>query len=195
MLKLLKYGNTITCFVVGEGQQGLLVDTDWAGTLPLFFREIKRAGIALADIAYVMATHYHPDHMGLISELAELGIKHLVLDVQRDCLHFSDDIFGRKKGTSYKPIDDSKAVVISCAESRAFLHDIGISGEIIHTPAHSRDSVTLILDGGTALAGDLPPCSNIEAYDDNEMLASCWESILSRKPQAVFYSHAPCEKF
>ena len=195
MLKILKYGNTSTYFVKEEGQQGLLVDTDWAGTLPLFFREIKREGIALTDIACVIATHYHPDHMGLISVLEELGPRHLVLDVQTDCLHFSDDIFDREKGLSYKPIDDSKAVVISCAESRVFLHDIGISGEIIHTPAHSNDSVTLILDDGTVVAGDLPPYSNIEAYDDNEVLASCWESILSRKPQTVFYSHSPCEKF
>ena len=195
MLKLLKYGNTITCFVVGEGQQGLLVDTDWAGTLPLFFREIKRAGIALADIAYVMATHYHPDHMGLISELAELGIKHLVLDVQRDCLHFSDDIFGRKKGTSYKPIDDCKAVVISCAESRSFLRSVGIDGEILHTPSHSKDSVSLLLDEGVAIVGDLDPIDVVEAYEDNAPLRDCWDMIMARSPKTVFYSHVNKREF
>jgi hypothetical protein len=32
----------------------------------------------------------------------------------------------------------------------------GVSGEIIYTPGHSDDSVTLILDEGMAFTGDLP---------------------------------------
>ncbi len=41
--------------------------------------------------------------------------------------------------------------------SRAFLARIGILGEIISTPGHSDDSVTLILDQGVAFTGDLTP--------------------------------------
>ena len=71
MMKKLRYGNTNTFFLEGSNG-GLLIDTDYAGTLSAFFRAIKAAGITVREISYVMATHYHPDHMGLISELMEM---------------------------------------------------------------------------------------------------------------------------
>ena len=93
MIKL-KYGNTNTFFIQGESG-GLLFDTDYAGTLPAFYKAIKQNHIALKDIDCVLASHWHPDHMGLISELMKQGVKLLLLDVQRDRIHFPDRIFER----------------------------------------------------------------------------------------------------
>ena len=87
----LKYGNTNTFWI-----DGLLVDTDYAGMLPAFYRELKKNGLTLGDIRYVLATHYHPDHMGLIGELMKQGVKLLLIDVQKDSVHFSDPIFAKK---------------------------------------------------------------------------------------------------
>ena len=86
MIKL-KYGNTNTFFM-----NGLLVDTDYAGTLPAFYKALKANGISIKDIRYVLATHYHPDHMGIIGSLVQQGVKHLLLDVQKDQIHYSDYI-------------------------------------------------------------------------------------------------------
>jgi len=55
-MKKLRYGNTNTFFLEGSNG-GLLIDTDYAGTLSAFFRSIKAAGITVRDISYVMATH------------------------------------------------------------------------------------------------------------------------------------------
>ena len=41
----LKYGNTNTFFIRGEAC-GLLIDTDYAGTLPAFYRALKAAGLS-----------------------------------------------------------------------------------------------------------------------------------------------------
>ena len=71
---LLKYGNTNTFLIPGSGGY-LLLDTDYAGKLPAFFRSVRQAGIKVSDISFVMATHYHPDHMGLIPELIKQGTK------------------------------------------------------------------------------------------------------------------------
>lgn len=46
-------------------------------------------------------------------------------------------------------------LVITCAESRAQLAQIGIPGEIVHTPGHSDDSVSLLLDDGSIFTGNL----------------------------------------
>lgn len=184
----LKYGNTNTFFIRGE-RAGLLIDTDYAGTLPAFYKEIKRRDIRVKDIAYVLATHYHPDHIGLVSELMIQGVKLLLIDTQTDFVHFSDGIF-KRDGLAYTAIDESKAFVIKREESREFLRGMGIAGEIISTPSHSRDSVSLILDGGVCIVGDLEPMKHVEAYENNVPLKEDWQRIMSFAPKRILYAHA-----
>lgn len=184
MMKL-KYGNTNTFFI-----NGLLIDTDYAGTLPAFYQTLKKNGLKVGDIRYVLATHYHPDHMGILGELVQQGVKHLLIDVQKDFIHASDYIFQRERRL-FVPLDASKATVISCEESRAFLAELGISGEILHTPSHSEDSVTLILDDGDCFVGDLEPFEYLEAYEENAKLKNDWAKIISHHPKRIFFAHAP----
>lgn len=181
----LRYGNTNTFLIPCSGGY-LLLDTDYAGTLPAFYRCIKQTGVRVSDILFVLATHYHPDHMGLISELMKQGVKLLLIDTQKESVHFSDYIFARD-GLPFEPIDETKATVISCAESRAFLKNIGINGEIISTPSHSQDSVSLMLDDGDCFVGDLEPR---EYMDESEAVQEDWTRVKSFKPQHVYYSHA-----
>ena len=192
MIKL-RYGNTNTFYIPGS-DGGLLVDTDWAGTLPLFFKAIKTAGIEMKAITTLLVTHYHPDHMGLAGELQRLGVKLLVVDVQRLFVHASDEIFARDKHLSYRAVDESAATVISCAESRDVLKGLGIDGEILHTPSHSEDSVSLALDDGSCLVGDLEPLAYLAGYEENPALKSDWEQLMRRRPKRSLYAHANEQK-
>jgi len=184
----LRYGNTNT-FLVPDRSGYLLVDTDYAGTMPAFYRALKTAGVQVKDIAYVLATHYHPDHMGLIPELMKQGIKLLLFNTQTNDVHYSDQIFAREKALRFVPIEESKAEVINCRESRAFLASIGTAGEIISTPSHSRDSVSLVLDDGDCLVGDLEPMEYLSAYQENPALKADWDAILSFCPKRILFSH------
>ena len=188
MIKL-RYGNTSTFFLPGA-HGGLLLDTDWAGTLPQFFKAIKAAGIEMKAITTLLVTHYHPDHMGLAGELQRLGVKLLIVDVQRPFVHASDAIFARDKRLDYRAVDENAAEVISCAESRAVLKALGIDGEIIHTPSHSEDSISLLLDDGNCLVGDLEPLAYLTGYDGNPALKSDWDQIMRRHPKRILYAHA-----
>ena len=185
----LRYGNTNTFLLHGIGTN-LLVDTDYAGTLSAFYKEIKKHQIEIRDISYVLATHYHPDHIGIIGELMEQGIKLLLMDTQIRYVHFADDIFSRDKHMKYTPISETEAAVISCGRSRNFLLDMGIRGEIISTPSHSKDSISVILDSGDCIVGDLEPLDYMDAYIDNQNLKNDWDHVLSYKPKKIYYSHA-----
>ena len=143
----------------------------------------------MKDIAFVLATHYHPDHMGLIPELMKQGVKLLLMDTQMKDIHFSNPIFAREKTLRFEPIDESNAKVISCRDSRAFLTGIGIAGEIVSTPSHSRDSVSLILDDGDCLVGDLEPMEYLSAYADNPALKADWDTVMSFCPKRILVSH------
>lgn len=192
MLIKLKYGNTNTYLIRG-GRGNLLVDTDWAGTLPAFFRAIKEQNLQVGDISYVLSTHYHPDHMGITAELMELGVQLVLIDVQLPHIHFSDSIYKKEKNRFYKSIDESRAKRLSCSESRAFLDSLGISGEIIHTPGHSDDSISVLLDDGTAIVGDLPPYSALAAME-NETVLNSYKNILSRGATKLHYGHMMIER-
>ena len=185
----LKYGNTNTFFIRGD-KSGLLVDTDYAGTLPAFCKAMKNAGIRMTDIKYVLATHYHPDHMGLVGQLIEQGIELLLMDFQKEAVHFSDKIFEKDK-LPYSFISEVDATILSCAESRKVLSSIRIYGEIIHTPSHSEDSLSLILDDGSCFVGDLEPLEYLEAYENNEALKSDLDRILSFNPKTIYFAHRP----
>lgn len=185
----LKYGNTNTFFVRGTSG-GLLIDTDYAGRLPAFHKALKKNDISITDINYILATHYHPDHIGLVSELTKSGIKLLLLDTQYDCVHFADKIFKREKHLLYEPIDEKNAVIITSKESRAFFTDIGIAGEIISTSSHSKDSISVILDNGECMVGDLEPMEYLDAYKENAVLQNDWKLVMSYNPKVIYYSHA-----
>lgn len=189
---LLRYGNTNTFYIPGR-DGGLLVDTDYAGTLGAFYRALKEKVLKLNDIACVMATHYHPDHMGLIGALMEQGVKLVLMDTQREHVHFSDGIFARD-ALQFTPIDETQASVVSCEESREYLKRMGISGQIVPTPSHSPDSVSLILDSGECIVGDLEPPEYIEAYENNEKLRGDWERIAAFRPKKICFAHMPARE-
>ena len=184
----LQYGNTNTFLFAGSGGY-LLLDTGYAGTLNAFYKAIKAKGVRVKDIAFVLATHYHPDHIGLIPDLTDQGVRLLLTDTQTDAVHDSDRIFAREPKLNWRPIRDGEATVLSCSDSRAFLSGMGIDGEIVSTPSHSRDSVSLLLDCGDCFVGDLERRAVLAGYDGNLPLQRDWETVMARRPKRIFYAH------
>ena len=114
----------------------------------------------------------------------------VLVDVQKNFVHFADEIFYKDKRLGYTPIDETKATIISCAQSRDFLCDIGIGGEVIHTPSHSEDSVSVILDNGNCIVGDLEPMEYLAAYSNNRKLKCDWKKVMEYHPKQILYAHA-----
>ena len=185
MIQLLKYGNTNCYYIKGE-KGSILVDTDWAGTLQAFYKKVKELNIT--NIDYLLITHYHPDHMGIVQDIIDnVNIKLLVIDVQKDYIHCSDKIFEKNKNINFNPIC-TEPLIISCNDSRNFLNNLGIYGEIIYTPGHSDDSISLILDEGIALVGDLYDLNSAITFND-EKINNSWDKILSYNISKIYYGH------
>jgi glyoxylase-like metal-dependent hydrolase (beta-lactamase superfamily II) len=114
------------------------------------------------------------------------------MDTQVPNLHFSDGIFSRDKTLRFLPsVPEDNAEVIACKDSRVFLAALGIEGEIVSTPSHSEDSITLVLDSGDCFVGDLEPMEFIDGYKENNALRSDWEKVMSFSPRVIHYGHAP----
>ena len=73
------------------------------------------------------------------------------------------------------------------------LQEMGIAGEIIPTPGHSDDSISLCLDDGSFFVGDLNPLYELEMHRGT-MIADSWERLLARHPKTIYYGHARIAK-
>lgn len=173
-------------YAIGFKDGKLLVDCGWPGTLPKLTAELKRKGIALGEIKYLLVTHFHPDHAGLAQELKKLGTKLLLLASQIDFIAPLSELF-KKKTFPYVELTQSDNLILKFEESRKFLANLGINGEIISTPGHSDDSVTLILDEGFAFTGDLQP--RFMLPEEDKISHESWDKIYEHKIKRIFPGH------
>ena len=175
-------------WVIGVGRSRLLVDLGYPGTMGTMRANLKRMGVPLEEIRYGLATHYHIDHAGLAQELKNAGVALLVLEAQVSAIPLMKAC--TKPRDQYLDIAMDNNVTISFAESRAVLGRIGIVGKILHTPGHSNDSVTLLLDDGVAFTGDLTPPA-LAGKDEATVVAASWRLLREHGANRVYPGHGP----
>ena len=188
MIHELHYDNTNTYFIETDNR-AILFDTGWAGSFLRLCRELGEKGLKLQSVQYLMISHFHPDHMGLAGELTQHEIVPVVMENQVSYIHAADEILKKDKRGGFVPIENANVKVLSFAESRAFLKSLGTEGEIIPTPGHSDDSISLCLDSGEVFVGDLYPFYELKSHEEETVWES-WRAIMKRSPKKIYYGHA-----
>lgn len=185
-MNIVNVGYDSTNYYILAAKNGkLLVDCGWPGTLQKFMGVLKRKGIPFPEIKFLLVTHFHPDHAGLVQELKNQGIQLILPECQIDFIPPFVGFF-HGKNYPYVPISSNDNLVLKLADSRKFLASIGLRGEILHTPGHSDDSVTLVLDEGFAFTGDLHP--SFMNIDDATARVS-WDKIYLHRITRIFPGH------
>ena len=167
----------------------LMVDAGWPNTLPKLLNACKRKGVTLTQIKYVLVTHYHPDHAGLVQELKAAGARLILLDRQREVSAPQGKVL--KDAHHYVQIELRDNIDLPIDESRGFLQKLGLQGQIVATPGHSDDSVTLVLDAGLAFTGDLGPLL-VDGPDDETRRS--WERLRALGARTIYPAHGPERK-
>jgi glyoxylase-like metal-dependent hydrolase (beta-lactamase superfamily II) len=175
-------------WVISAGRSRLLVDLGWPGTMGTMRANLSRADIPLGEIRYGLATHYHIDHAGLAQELKNAGVPLLVIDVQVPFIQMMTRHV--KPQDHFTEISMEGNVILPASETRALLHRLGIAGEILRTPGHSDDSVSLLLDDGRVFTGDLTHPAMIAAENADVVRAS-WRVLKERGASLVHAGHGP----
>jgi endoribonuclease LACTB2 len=121
-----------------------------------------------------------PDHAGLAQEITHEGVQLIVIDQQRTA--------------APRSLMCHTTINLSTAATRSFLKQHGINGEIVWTPGHSDDIISLVLDSGIGFTGDLqPPLDTTDAA--HEMLAQSWHKLAMLGVTQIYPGHGPVREF
>ncbi len=172
-MKIVNVGyRSVNCYLIVTEKAKLLNDVGWPGGMAELKSSMVPEGYAVKDVTHVLVTHYHMDHGAIAQEMKTKGAKLVVLENQK--AHLNDQKRFIKPPQVYHEITLDGNLDLALKDSRAFLKTLGIDGEIIPTPGHGPDHVTLVLDEGIAFTGDLPPENasppDSDAYQDWQRL-------------------------
>lgn len=152
----------------------LLIDAGWHGKSEKFKNGLKMLGVQPEEIKYILLTHHHHDHVAIVQELKtitnaklivhktqipylERGVTNTV-DIKQynRVLRLIDRFTKPFIKYNYPPITiNNYDTIMSDDINDNILRNIGVEGKIVSTPGHSNDSVSILLDNGTAYVGDL----------------------------------------
>lgn len=175
-------------WVVSNGVSRILFDAGWPGLFGTLKANIERMDIKLREIKYALASHYHIDHAGAAQELKLAGVPLLVMESQVNWISAMKRF--TKPQDNYLEITPNGNVEITFSESRAFLGGIGIAGQIIPTPGHSDDSVSLVLDDGSAFVGDLTRPEFI-GQENHDVVTASWQRLRDAGARKIYPGHGP----
>ena len=203
-----KFGHANVYFIKTENGH-ILVDAGMPGDLTKLDEVFAIAGVDPQSIDLIIVTHGHMDHMGLLAYAKEAtGAKILSHQSLAEKLtngaieapvaqtlfgHFLNFMTGILELTGGGDIEGVTPDIL--VEDSFDLSEYGVSGQVIHTPGHSLGSVSIILDNGETLIGDMVrPEGEGEIglgmfYEDKEILIESLEEVASFEPRTIYLSH------
>ncbi|MGX7351396.1 beta-lactamase [Enterococcus canis] len=164
------------------------IDASWPCHLYDYLREMKRTGLEPKKIRYLLVTHFHMDHAGLVEELKNLGTEFLVLADQVPFIQPMEEQIARS-GTcpGYQPIDLETSKIFSLQDLNDFLLDQGIPAQVIPTKGHSEDSISIVFKDGTAFVGDLYKKEWLTTEDYAGQAS--WQALAAAKATKIYHAH------
>jgi len=160
------------CYLLASSDGYLLIDTAYPGQFDRFAVALRGLGVAMSEIGYLLLTHHHDDHAGFAARLvAETGCNVIVhknavaplsrgesassMEPVNHCIRAAFSLFSLvHAGFTYPPLALSHQDTVVAGDTPGLLDDIGIDGEILYTPGHSSDSISVVLSDGSAFVGD-----------------------------------------
>jgi len=164
------------CYLLKAEEGYLLIDCGNKYDKQVFLNSIRKREIVLTDIRYLFLTHHHNDHCGLLTFLTSANPKIQVI-MSKKCAtylkigthfrhiheHYSNlplrliistySRLNKSFSESFEPYVSRSEDILIEGDNATFLPELGINGQILLTPGHTEDSISLITENA-AFVGD-----------------------------------------
>lgn len=177
------------CYLVPAQDGWLMIDTGWPDTFAQLLQLLNQNDISVNEINYLVVTHFHPDHAGLTQILKDLGTNLILHEYQVPYISKLNLFFKKNPKANFRDIMITGNIIVSEEKSSEFLKSIGIDGQLIATPGHSDDSISLIIEDCCAFIGDLPTPAMEEAYQDL-VIDDSWDMIKNHHVHTIYPGHS-----
>jgi glyoxylase-like metal-dependent hydrolase (beta-lactamase superfamily II) len=161
----LQYFFNVNCYLLKTDTGYYLVDTGIKKRRAQIEKELLDAGCQPGDMKLIIITHGHTDHVGNAAYLREsYGAK---IAMHKDDVRMveSGDMFIDSRGVLISLIG-SLMRILGFSDYERFTPDViledgqslreyGLDADVIHTPGHSRGSISIHVAGGDLFCGDV----------------------------------------
>ncbi|MFI5421270.1 MAG: MBL fold metallo-hydrolase [Nitrososphaerales archaeon] len=186
-MKIVNAGyRSVNCYLLITDNAKLLIDVGWPGGMQELKYILAQSGYSVKEVTHVLVTHYHMDHGAIAQEMKDKGAKLIVMESQK--LHLNTQKKFIKPPKVFHEIKMEDNLEVEFKDSRIFLKTLRIDGEIIPTPGHSQDHVSLVVDEGIAFTGDLQP-ENVSPEGSDSF--KDWQRLRKMKVKRIYPAHGP----
>jgi glyoxylase-like metal-dependent hydrolase (beta-lactamase superfamily II) len=197
------------CFIL-QGEGVVLVDCGVPNQRESFVRQLQTQGISPQDIRLIVLTHGHYDHTGSAAAIKSLTGAPIALHrADAEAVQKGETLaihgftgWGRMVAFLGRVANISASVPplpvdLILGDEGLSLEPYGIAGQVIYTPGHTEGSVSILLEGGHALVGDLamamPPLRfrpGLSTFgSDMETLKASARKLLDLGARVIYPSH------
>ncbi|MDP2233563.1 MAG: MBL fold metallo-hydrolase [Actinomycetota bacterium] len=205
-------GPMAAAYLIETGDALFLVDAGFVGHGRAVLRAIRALGRHADELRLALVTHAHLDHFGGLAELRDVA----AFEVGCHPAHVEALAEGRGLvSPAVKPgwptyVAIARRVLprlrirgtgpVTALADGESLHARGLPGRIVHTPGHSPGCISLLLDEGTAIVGDLVQGKRLPTRMpelpsmavDADVAHASWRHLLDQGARRLLPAHAAC---
>jgi glyoxylase-like metal-dependent hydrolase (beta-lactamase superfamily II) len=190
-----------------ETQRGaILVDAGMPDAAQRLDQAFVEAGVDPKQVHLIIATHGHLDHIGSLAHAQRVTgaqvLCHRSLaeglangQVERaTARNLKGRVLGLLSALMGSKVEGVRADIV--IEDEYDLSEHGTGGRVLHTPGHSPSSISIVLQSGEALVGDMV---REEApgrvgpgmfYENEERLRESMVKVAALGPRTIYLSHS-----
>ncbi len=189
-------------FLIGE--RVVLVDSGSPGNEKRILETLEQHKLKVQDLSLILLTHGHWDHLGSAEAIraitkAPIALHHADLEPAKAGRvklkpygfgsNFVEPYFRSKR---FNPVIPD--IILNGTET---LEAYGVNAKLLETPGHTNGSITVFLENGDAIIGDLLRGDFVLEtrpnwhyfYDDVDMVRSSIKTILDLQLERLFVGH------